>query len=319
MSKSAIAALTKAQEIIAAAGVNVNLTGYITDAGVRKNWRNADALATLLINSAANAFQCEDSTTFADNFFDNMEEAVERYVSANLDDWNGKSWVQKDTAAELGRLADMVARNVMFEADAAHTEALAYNAQFDSVEYPTVTKECFHEARDMNRYVGNADLLPQSGFCQADRDYLLAVNARLHPDLLAFDVSEAHAEAREMNVWMDRAAFRDELMSRHPYNTVAECAHAEALEVNALVDEAVFLSTVFADNTEYDRHCAQQSVERIRYSLLNLKRYNAFFILKMMISVRRLAGLARVTAAENYRAMMARCAAAGEGCNEIPF
>lgn len=195
MSKSAIKALTAAQEIIAAAGANVNLVGYVTDSNVRKSWRNADALASLVINSAANAFQCENSETFADNAFDNMAEAVERYIDANLEDWNGKTWTHKDTAAELVRLAGMVARNVAYE-------------QANGVEYPTASAEAFQEAREMNRYVGNADLLPQSGFCQADRDYLLAVNARLHPDLLAFDVSEAHAEALVMNAEIDALAVK---------------------------------------------------------------------------------------------------------------
>lgn len=96
---------------------------------------------------------------------------------------------------------DGFGRRVIVEA--AHGEALEYNAQFDSVEYPTVTRDCLCEARTMNRYVGNADLIPDSGFCQTDRDYLLAVNARLHPELLAFDIQEAHAKALTMNAELD--------------------------------------------------------------------------------------------------------------------
>lgn len=222
MSKSAIKALTKAQEFMAAAGVAVNLVGYVTDSNVRKSWRNADALAALIINSAANAFQCENSTTFAENFFDDMAEAVERYISSNLDDWDGKSWTQKDTGAELDRLAIMVAANMAFESRA------------------SIVK---------------------------------------------------HA---------------------------AEEAHAEALEINAVVDDAVSLCKPFCDNQNLDHAAVINAVDVVRQRLPQMG-YSARITVEMMISVRRLAKLARQKAAENYRAMMERCAKAGTGCNEIPF
>lgn len=117
MSVSAIKALSKAQQIISAADVTVNLVGYVTDSNVRKSWRNADALAALIINSAGNAFQCENSETFADNYFDNMADAVERYISSNLDDWNQKSaaFMGLKAETELRRLIQMVERNQKYE------------------------------------------------------------------------------------------------------------------------------------------------------------------------------------------------------------
>ncbi|UJH95926.1 hypothetical protein [Pantoea phage Nafs113] len=138
MSKSAIKALTKAQEIMATAGVEVNLVGYIAIPELRKNWRSADQLAALIIDSAANAFGTENSTTFAANEFKDMADAVERYINANLDDWTQESFVslEKTTAGELRRLAAQVALNVDFEArEAAHAVALAVQHRRRVAEY----------------------------------------------------------------------------------------------------------------------------------------------------------------------------------------
>lgn len=115
MSKSAIKALEKAQEVIATSttGTKVNLVGYLTDETIRKNWRNADLLACLLINSVANAFQCETAESLEANLFDSMDQAIETYIQSNLDSWNNKTWPDnlRDTTDQLIRLAVMVERD----------------------------------------------------------------------------------------------------------------------------------------------------------------------------------------------------------------
>ncbi|MGL5281284.1 MAG: hypothetical protein ACRC8W_05910 [Plesiomonas shigelloides] len=121
MSKSAMNAIEKAYEVIATSttGAQVNLIGYLKDENIRKNWRNADHLACLLINSVANAFQCETSESLKENMFDSMDQALESYIESNLDCWNGKTWPDslKDTTDQLIRLA------VMIERDNVHTRA----------------------------------------------------------------------------------------------------------------------------------------------------------------------------------------------------
>lgn len=102
---------------MAAACVTVNLVGYVTDSNLRKSWRNAEALAALVINSAGNAFQTENSETFADNWFDDMADAVSRYISSNLDHWDQKSaaCIGLKVETELSRLNEMVELNQKFE------------------------------------------------------------------------------------------------------------------------------------------------------------------------------------------------------------
>lgn len=118
MSKSAIKAVEKAQEVIATSttGAKVNLVGYLTDETIRKNWRNADLLACLLINSVANAFQCETAESLEENLFDNMDQAIETYIQSNLDSWNSKTWPDnlRDTTDQLIRLALMVERDNVY-------------------------------------------------------------------------------------------------------------------------------------------------------------------------------------------------------------
>lgn len=138
MSKSAIATLNKAAATLATAGVVVDLVAYLNDGKARtvsgkKLWRNADKLAALIVDSAANAFQCENSTTFADNHFDSMADAVDRYISSNLDDWSQSELEDCSSfwkVDQLARLAEMVQRNVAFEAmQADHAEALEMDKQ----------------------------------------------------------------------------------------------------------------------------------------------------------------------------------------------
>ena len=97
-----------------------------------------------------------------------------------------------------------------------------------------------------------------------------------------------------------------------------EAAHAEALEINAVIDDAVSRCKPFCDNKNLDHASIINAVDVVRQRLPKMG-CNARFTVEMMIAVRRLAKLARQKAAENYRAMMERCAKAGYGCDEIPF
>lgn len=209
MSKSAIKSLNTANEILAALDLTIgNPASWMSNEQARGQFKNADLLACLIIDSAANALICENADTLEENMFNDMQEAVESYIEANLCDWTQAEWKNNaelcDVAALLAKLLAAVDGQRAYDArQKAHAEALEMNAQFDSVEYPTVTAECYHEARVMNRYIGNADLIPSSGFCQADKDYLLGVNARLRPDLLAYDIRTAHEEALDINAKFD--------------------------------------------------------------------------------------------------------------------
>lgn len=87
---------------------------------VRKNWRNADVLARFLVDTVANAYECENSTTLADNGYDSMEDAISGYVEANLGDWDQAKFLASTfgqrTAQEIAdRLAEAVFKNVAFE------------------------------------------------------------------------------------------------------------------------------------------------------------------------------------------------------------
>lgn len=178
MSKSAIKSLTKAQEIIAAAGVNIDLVSFINDADLRKNWRNADALATLIINSAANAFQCENSETFADNCFDNMQEAVQRYIDANLESWNGKEWTTKDAAPELARLQGMVDANMNFEAGvSAAAVKLAYAKHID--EAIILDRDFVENNARYNDFWAANDFAARAAIVDEAHDYALVMDEEI--------------------------------------------------------------------------------------------------------------------------------------------
>lgn len=219
MSKSAIKSLNRANEILAVLGLSVGVpANWMTDEQARANFKNADLLACLVIDSAANALICENVDTLDDNLYDDMQQAVDGYIHANLDDWNQAEWKHHadlcDVVALLAKLASAV------------NGQLAYSAR------------------------------------QKD--------------------------------------------------------HAEALEINAAVDEAVNLATFHVDNDNLAHIGVQHAVERIRHILVNLNRYPARFIVKMMISVRRLAPLARAEKKRKYLEMLNRPASSVAGC-EIPF
>lgn len=137
MSKSAIKTLIKAEAIISTAGIALDLVSYLNDGKARvgfdgkKLWRNADKLAALILDSVANAFQCENSTNFASSMFTDMEDAADRYIMSNLDSW---SQVELEDcrgffdADHMARLAEMVAANIAFEErEEAHAEAVEIN------------------------------------------------------------------------------------------------------------------------------------------------------------------------------------------------
>lgn len=213
MSKSAIKSLNRANEILAVLGLSVNVD-MINDSDIRKDWRNADVLACLIINSAANALQSENADTFEENMFDDMQDAINCYTQANLESWNQKEWTARDVKAELARLAEMV------------NGQLAYNAR--------------------------------------------------------------------------------------------EKDHAEALKVNDIVDGAVMVARCYSHNDNLSHIGIQRAVDCARQELLALERYPARFIVKMMVSVRRLAGEAREKARKEYIEMLSRPASSVAGC-EIPF
>lgn len=219
MSKSAIKALNAANEILSSLNLTVGVpANWMVDAQARRQFRNADLLACLIINSAANALQCETEDTLADNMYDSMQQAVEGYIHANLDCWNQKEWPDscRDVNAELARLAEMV--------------------------------------EGQKRY-----------------------NARKE----------------------------------------VEAAHVEALELNDLVDASVAYGT-YSTNANLTHVGIRNAIDRIREALLNLNRYPARFIVKMMVSVRRLTRLSNEAAQARYQEMMSRPAVEGID-SDIPF
>lgn len=97
------------------------LIGCIDNRAIRKQWRNADVLARFLVDTVANAYECENSTTFADNGFDDMEDAINSYIMANLDDWDQEKFLAssfgKRTVKEIAdRLSEVAFNNAAFEA-----------------------------------------------------------------------------------------------------------------------------------------------------------------------------------------------------------
>lgn len=97
------------------------LIGCINNDRIRKNWRNADVLARFLVDTVANAYQCEDSTTFEDNGHTDMDDAISSYIEANLCDWDQESFLAssfgKQTAQEISaNLDEWRTKNAAFEA-----------------------------------------------------------------------------------------------------------------------------------------------------------------------------------------------------------
>nr|UVN10048.1 MAG: hypothetical protein [Bacteriophage sp.] len=207
MSKSAIKYLTAANEILSALDLTIgNPASWMTNDQARAQFKNADLLACLIIDSAANALICENVDTLDETMYDDMQQAIEGYISSNLDDWNQAEWKANaslcDVKALLAKLMDAV---------------------------------------------------------EGQRNY----------------------------------AARQE-------------AHAEALVVNAIVDRAVQQARYYSHNGYLLHIGRQRAIDVVREELLNMERYPARFIVKMMYSVLRLSRLAQEQTLKEYREMMAR-------------
>lgn len=111
MSKVAINHLNKANESLSSLGLTVGSPdAWMENESARKGFKNSVMLACLIINSTANALQCEDESTFKENGFTDMQDAINCYIQANLDSWNQNDWPEscRDVKAELSRLSVMV-------------------------------------------------------------------------------------------------------------------------------------------------------------------------------------------------------------------
>lgn len=100
--------------------------------------------------------------------------------------------------------------------------------------------------------------------------------------------------------------------------TSIETDHAEALELNRMVDEAVAYGT-YSTNANLTHVGIRNAIERIRAALL--EKYEMIqprFVVKMMISVRRLTRLSNEAAQARYQEMMSRPAVQNID-SEIPF
>lgn len=139
MSKSAIKTLNTANEILAALDLTIgNPASWMSNDQARGQFKNADLLACLIIDSAANALICENADTLEENMFNDMQEAVESYIEANLCDWNQAEWKKNaelcDVAALLAKLLAAVdGQRTYAVRQKAHAEALDINAKFDAL------------------------------------------------------------------------------------------------------------------------------------------------------------------------------------------
>ena len=113
MSKSAI----KTINAHAPAAHAAYLVGLTVDRD-RKAWPNADRFALFLLDTVANAYECENSSTFVRNGFRDMDYAVQSYVEANLNDWRDctfRAWVHAAGRDVIGRLKAVIADNAQIE------------------------------------------------------------------------------------------------------------------------------------------------------------------------------------------------------------
>lgn len=109
-------------------------------------------------------------------------------------------------------------------------------------------------------------------------------------------------------------------LREHSGNSIA-ADHAEALEVNAVLTHAINCACCHADSDSVTHNAIRNAVDYVRHCLLEMNRYNARFIVKMMISAKAHAKEARAAAKVRYQEMVARCATATteQISNEIPF
>nr|UVX62900.1 MAG: hypothetical protein [Bacteriophage sp.] len=181
----------------AAKYIRANVSGRIADLcldvlytpAIRKNWRNADVLARFLIDTVANAYQCENSTTFADNGYTDMEDAIASYIEANLCDWTQDKFLAssfgKQTAQEItARLIEWYVKNTEFEQ---RRRAADNDAEFNTRKMRLMIKNGAYDAEHaealrMNLGIDQAEKLitamdGQPGAKEAASGFLMRVDA----------------------------------------------------------------------------------------------------------------------------------------------
>lgn len=111
MSKLAIKYLNQANEALAPLGLSVGVPSqWMDNQQARTSFKNSIILACLIIDSTANALQCEDKESMKENGFTDMQDAINCYIQANLDSWTQNDWPEscRDVNAVLSRLSAMV-------------------------------------------------------------------------------------------------------------------------------------------------------------------------------------------------------------------
>lgn len=111
MSKLAIKYLNQANDVLSSLGLSVGVPSqWMDNQQARTSFKNSVILACLIIDSTANALQCEDKESMKENGFTDMQDAINCYIQANLDSWTQKDWPEscRDVNAVLARLSAMV-------------------------------------------------------------------------------------------------------------------------------------------------------------------------------------------------------------------
>lgn len=101
------------------------LMEHLNDAALRKSWRNAEILVLAMLDSMANAYQCENSGTFAAHGFTDINHAIECYICANLCEWTQATYPRAALDQALGRLIAYRTVNAEFESAAQGTATFA--------------------------------------------------------------------------------------------------------------------------------------------------------------------------------------------------
>lgn len=108
------------------------------------------------------------------------------------------------TFAAMAEAIELVIAEINRAIEAAHSEALAMNEEMTAATRVLDIDEAFDQARKIDRMIGNLDWLPAcvvpNGFTPADCDYIIALNRRLAPGLMACDLLTAESAAYEMDV-----------------------------------------------------------------------------------------------------------------------
>ena len=111
MSKLAIKYLNQANDVLSSLGLSVGVPSqWMDNQQARTSFKNSVILACLVIDSAANALQCEDKESMKESGFTDMQDAINCYIQANLDSWTQNDWPEscRDVNAVLARLSAMV-------------------------------------------------------------------------------------------------------------------------------------------------------------------------------------------------------------------